>query len=168
MWYLFTQPKWTRQRLFQHKHTFFFLIFTLFCFTILYWFCHTLTWIHHGCIQAPNPESPSHLSSHIISLDHPHAPAPSILYPVSNIDWHFVSYMIVWGLHVWELMYTRGRFMSMYGKTNTVLQRILWNTFEFFLIFIFTLFYFTILYWFCHTLTWIHHCCTCVPKHEPG
>ena len=23
----------------------------------------------------------------------------------------------------WELMYTRGRFMSMYGKTNTVLQR---------------------------------------------
>ena len=28
-----------------------------------------------------------------------------------------------------------------------------------FLIFIFTLFYFTILYWFCHTLTWIHHGC---------
>ena len=25
------------------------------------------------------------------------------------------------GVHVWELMYTRGRFMSMYGKTNTVL-----------------------------------------------
>ena len=37
----------------------------------------------------------------------------------------------------------------------------------FFLISIFTLFYFTILYWFCHTLTWIHHGCTCVPKHEP-
>ena len=34
-------------------------------------------------------------------------------------------------------------------------------------IFIFTLFYFTVLYWFCHTLTWIHHGCTCVPKHEP-
>ena len=33
-----------------------------------------------------------------------------------------------------------------------------------FLICIFTLFYFTILYWFCHTLTWIHHGCTCVPK----
>ena len=28
-------------------------IFTLFHFTILYWFCHTLTWIHHGCIRAP-------------------------------------------------------------------------------------------------------------------
>ena len=25
------------------------------------------------------------------------------------------------GVHVWELMYTRGEFMSMYGKTNTVL-----------------------------------------------
>ena len=71
-------------------------IFTLFYFTILYWFCHTLTWIHHGCIRAPNPESPSHLPPHIISLDHPHAPAPSILYPVLNIDWHFVSYMIVY------------------------------------------------------------------------
>ena len=68
-------------------------IFTLFCFTILYWFCHTLTWIHHRCIRAPNPESPSHLSPHIISLDHPHAPAPSILYPVSNTDWRFV---IIW------------------------------------------------------------------------
>ena len=26
-----------------------------------------------------------------------------------------------WGVHVWDLMYTRGGFMSMYGKTNTVL-----------------------------------------------
>ena len=25
------------------------------------------------------------------------------------------------GVQNWELMYTRGRFMSMYGKTNTVL-----------------------------------------------
>ena len=25
------------------------------------------------------------------------------------------------GVHVWELMYTCGGFMSMYGKTNTVL-----------------------------------------------
>ena len=54
-------------------------------FTILYWFCHTLTWICHGCTRAPNSESPSHLPPHIISLDHPSAPAPSILYPVSCI-----------------------------------------------------------------------------------
>ena len=71
-------------------------IFTLFYFTILYWFCHTLTWIRHGYTWIPNPEPASHLPCHIISLDHPHAPAPSILYPTSNIDWWFISYMIVY------------------------------------------------------------------------
>ena len=40
--------------------------------------------------------TPSHLPPHIISLDHPCAPAPSILYPVSNIDWRFISYLIVY------------------------------------------------------------------------
>ena len=80
---------------------FFFLIFkififTLFCFTILYWFCHTLTWISHGYTWVPNPEPHSHLPPHIVSLDQPCAPAPSILYPVLNIDWRFVSYMIVY------------------------------------------------------------------------
>ena len=71
-------------------------IFTLFHFTILYWFCHKLTWIHHGCIRALNPESPSNLPPHNISLDHPRAPAPSILYLVSNIGWRFISCMIVY------------------------------------------------------------------------
>ena len=82
-----------RQR--QYESSFFFLNFTLFYFTILYWFCHTSSWIHHGCTWVPNPEPPSHLLPRIISLDHPHAPAPSILYPVSNTDWRFLSYMIV-------------------------------------------------------------------------
>ena len=78
--------------------SFFFLIFifTLFYFTILYWFCHTLTWIHHRCTWVPKHEPPFHLTPHIISLDHPRAPAPSILYHASNIDWRFVSYMIVY------------------------------------------------------------------------
>ena len=76
--------------------SFLIFIFTLFYFTILYWFCHTLTWIRHGCTWVPNPELPSHLPPRIISLDHPRAPAPSILYPVSNIDWWLVSYMIVY------------------------------------------------------------------------
>ena len=27
-------------------------------FTILYWFCHTSTWIHHRCTRVPHPEPP--------------------------------------------------------------------------------------------------------------
>ena len=61
-------------------------IYYYYYFTILYWFCHTLTWIHHRCTWVPNPEWPSHHRPHIISLGHPSAPAPSILYPVSNLD----------------------------------------------------------------------------------
>ena len=71
-------------------------IFTLFYFTILYQFWRTLTWIRHGCTCAPKHEPPSHLPPHIIPPDHPRAPAPSILHPASNIDWRFLSYMIVY------------------------------------------------------------------------
>ena len=71
-------------------------IFTLFYFTILYWFCHTLTWIHHRCTCIPKHEPPSHLPPHNISLGHPHAPAPSMLYPASDTDWWFVSHMILY------------------------------------------------------------------------
>ena len=38
------------------------------CFTILYWFCHTLTWIRHRCTCVPYPEYPSHLPLHPIPL----------------------------------------------------------------------------------------------------
>ena len=76
--------------------TFFFLFFTLSYFTILCWFCHTSAWIHHGCTCVPNPESPSPAPPHTISLGHPSAPAPRILYPVSNLDWRFISYMIIY------------------------------------------------------------------------
>ena len=40
--------------------------------------------------------TPFHLPPHNISLGHPHAPAPSMLYPASDIDWRFISYMIVY------------------------------------------------------------------------
>ena len=65
-----------------------------FYFTILYWFFHTSTWICHECTRIPHPEPPSHLPSHTIPLGHPSVPAPSILYPASNLDWRLVSYMI--------------------------------------------------------------------------
>ena len=72
-------------------------IFILFFyFTILYWFCHTLAWIHHGCTRVLHPEPPSHHPPSTITLGHPSAPAPSILYPSLNLDWHFVPYMILY------------------------------------------------------------------------
>ena len=72
---------------------FFVFFFTLVYFTIQYWFCHTLTWIHHECATVPKHESPSHLPPHNISLCHPHAPAPSILYPASDIDWRVFCFL---------------------------------------------------------------------------
>ena len=68
----------------------------LFYFTIPYLFCHTLTWIHHGCTCDSKHEPPSHLPPHNIPLGHPRAPSPSMLYPASDIDWWFDSYMIVY------------------------------------------------------------------------
>ena len=46
----------------------------------------------------PKHEPPSHLPPHNISLGHPRAPAPSMLYSASDIDWRFNSYMIVYML----------------------------------------------------------------------
>ena len=65
-------------------------------FTTLYWFCHTLTWLLHGCTRVPHPEFPSHLPPHPIPLGHPSAPAPSTLSHASNLDWQFVSRMIIY------------------------------------------------------------------------
>ena len=84
--------------LISHFILFLFFSFTLFHFTTLYWFCHTLTWIHHWCTCAPKHEPPSHLPPYNISLGHHTVPAPSMLYPASDIDWRFESYMIVYML----------------------------------------------------------------------
>ena len=49
-----------------------------------------------GVTRVPHPEPPSHLPPHTIPLGHPSAPAPSFLYPASNLDWRFISYMILY------------------------------------------------------------------------
>ena len=49
-----------------------------------------------GVHEFPTLNPPSHHPPHIISLGHPSAPAPSIRYPASNLDWRFVSYMILY------------------------------------------------------------------------
>ena len=65
-------------------------------FTILYWFCHTSTWICHRYTRVPHPERPSLLPPCTIPLGHLSSPAPSIQYHASNLDWRFVSYMILY------------------------------------------------------------------------
>ena len=47
------------------------------------------------CFQA-HPEPSSLLPPHTIPLDRPSAPAPSIQYRASNLDWRLVSYMILY------------------------------------------------------------------------
>ena len=59
-------------------------------------FCHTLTWISHGCTCVPHPEPLSHLLPHPIPLGHPSAPATSILSHASNPDWWFITHMIIY------------------------------------------------------------------------
>ena len=98
--YLFSSPHLLVLFLFPLCKTlevFFFFFFTYFFFleanyfTILYWFCHTLTWVHHRCTCVPHPGPPSPLPPHTIPQGHPSAPAQSILYHASNLDWWFIS-----------------------------------------------------------------------------
>ena len=65
--------------------------------TLQYWggFCHTLTWISHGCICVPHPEPLSYLPPHPIPQGHPSAPALSAMSHPSNLDWQSVSHMII-------------------------------------------------------------------------
>ena len=76
---------------------FFFLLFFYFILVyntvlVLPYINMSLPWVC-TCSQS---WTPSHLPPHTISLGHPSAPAPSILYPALNLGWRFVSYMILY------------------------------------------------------------------------
>ena len=71
-------------------------IFIFFNCTILYWFCHISTWICHRYTHVPHPEPSTLFPPNTIPLGHPSAPAPSIQYRASNLDWWLVSYMILY------------------------------------------------------------------------
>ena len=74
-------------------YVFLILFFNL---TILYWFHHTSPWIRHRYTHAPHPEPSSLLPPRTIPLGRPSAPAPSIQYRASNLDWRLISYMILY------------------------------------------------------------------------
>ena len=64
--------------------------------TILYWFCHTSTWICHGCTRVPHLEPHSHLPPCTIPPGHPSASAPRILYQTwtgeSFLIWYYTCF----------------------------------------------------------------------------
>ena len=106
---------------FLKKYKFIYFKLEINYFTILYWF---LPYINMNPSQVYTC-SPSWtlLPPHTIPLGRPSAPAPSIQYHASNLDWRFISYMILymfWGRGVQdrEHVYTCGGFMLTYGKNQ--------------------------------------------------
>ena len=75
---------------------FYVFMFLFFNFTILYWFCHISTKIRLRYTHVPHPEPSFLLPPHTIPLGRPSAPAPSIQYHASNLDWWLISYMILY------------------------------------------------------------------------
>ena len=74
-------------------------------------FCHTLTWISHGCTCVPHPEPHSHLPPHPISQGRPNAPAQSTMSHASNLDWQSVSHMIVYMFRYYSLKSSHPRLL---------------------------------------------------------
>ena len=69
-------------------------------------FCHTLTWISHGCTCVPHPEPPSHFPPHPIPQGHLSTPALSSLSHALNLDWRSISHMIIYMFQSYSLKST--------------------------------------------------------------
>ena len=61
-------------------------------------FCHTLTWVSHGCTCVPHPEPPAHLPPHPIPLGL--SQCTSFECPVSCIKLGLVIYFTYGNIHV--------------------------------------------------------------------
>ena len=78
------------------------VLFIYLFFTLQYCISFAIHW-HESTMSVhefPNMKPPSHLPPHIISLDHPHAPAPSTLYHALNLDWWFFPHLIMPFSHI--------------------------------------------------------------------
>ena len=79
-------------------------------------FCHTSTWISHGCTCVPYPEPPSHLPPHPIPLGRPSAPALSALFNTLNVDWSSISHMVVYMFQCYSLKSSHPRLLPQSPK----------------------------------------------------
>ena len=86
---------------------FIFFFFSFFKYKFIYFNWRLITLQYCICFAIYQHESatgvhvfpilkPSHLLPHPIHLGHPSAPALSTLYHASNLDWHFLSHMIIY------------------------------------------------------------------------
>ena len=90
----------------QHQGFFFFFPFFPLFFNYFNWrlitlqycggFCHTFTWISHGCTCVPHPDTPFYLSPHPILQGNPSIPALSTLSHALYLDWWSISHMIMY------------------------------------------------------------------------
>ena len=70
-------------------------------------FCHTLTWISHGCTCVAHSEAPSHVPPHPMPQSHPSVPALSTLSQVSNLDWWSISHKVIHMFHCYSLHFLK-------------------------------------------------------------
>ena len=80
-------------------------------------FCHTLTWISHGCTCVPHPEPPAYLPPYPIPLGHPSVPALSILSHASNLDWRSISHMVIYMFQCYSLKLSHPRLLPQESKS---------------------------------------------------
>ena len=55
-----------------------------------------------------------------IPLGHPSALAPSILYPASNLDWRFVSYMILYFVSIFFLLLGCLKYFTLFSPSSCI------------------------------------------------
>ena len=79
-------------------------------------FCHTFTWISHGCTCVCHSDPPSHLPPHPIPLGHPRAATLRTLSHASNLDWWSISHMIIYMFQCYSLKSSHLRLLTQSPK----------------------------------------------------
>ena len=73
-------------------------------------FCHTITWISHGCTCVPILKPPP------TPQGHPSAPALSTLSHASNLDWRSISHMVIYMFQFYSLELSHPRLLPQSPK----------------------------------------------------
>ena len=87
-------------------------------------FCHTLTWISHGCTCVPHPEPPSHLPPHPIPQGCPSVPALSALFHALNLDLWSISHMVIYMFQCYSLKSSHPRLLPQSPKVCSLHLRL--------------------------------------------